>query len=124
MTRMDTRFLGISDLDDVPSVAVVVEVMRAFTVAAWAFSRGAEKIVLAGSPDESLELKAAHPDWAALKDGPPAPGFDLVRPTRMFSSAFMVLPPTVSPVRRPPGPCRPAVRENAGDGGGPPGSIR
>ncbi|WP_328459458.1 2-phosphosulfolactate phosphatase [Streptomyces sp. NBC_00448] len=75
---MKARFLGIPDLAEVPSVAVVVDVMRAFTVAAWAFARGAEKIVLAGSLDEARALKARHPDWAALKDGPPAPGFDLV----------------------------------------------
>ncbi|MDX3525419.1 2-phosphosulfolactate phosphatase [Streptomyces sp. ID05-39B] len=75
---MDARFLGITDLTEAPSVAVVVDVMRAFTVAAWAFAQGAEKIVLAGSLDEALALKARHPDWMALKDGPPAPGFDTV----------------------------------------------
>ncbi|GLV87606.1 putative 2-phosphosulfolactate phosphatase [Streptomyces lavendulae subsp. lavendulae] len=78
MTGMDARFLGIPDLVETPSVAVVVDVMRAYTVAAWAFARGAEKIVLAGSLDDALELKARHPDWVALKDGPAAPGFDLV----------------------------------------------
>ncbi|MFJ8043477.1 2-phosphosulfolactate phosphatase [Kitasatospora sp. NPDC096147] len=61
-----------------PAVAVVVDVMRAFTTAAWAFERGAERIVLAGSLDEARELKARHPDWVTLKDGPPAPGFDAV----------------------------------------------
>ncbi|WP_212735538.1 2-phosphosulfolactate phosphatase [Herbidospora galbida] len=57
---MDPRFLAISELTDTPRVAVVVDVMRAFTLAAWAFARGAEKIALAGSLDEAL----------ALKDGP------------------------------------------------------
>ncbi|MFE2534120.1 2-phosphosulfolactate phosphatase [Streptomyces sp. NPDC059371] len=75
---MDPRFLGIAELTETPSVAVVVDVMRAFTVAAWAFGRGAEKIVLAESLNEALALKARHPDWVALKDGPPSPGFDLV----------------------------------------------
>ncbi|OKI94920.1 2-phosphosulfolactate phosphatase [Streptomyces sp. CB01249] len=75
---MDTRFLGIAELSATPSVAVVVDVMRAYTVAAWAFARGAEKIVLAGSLDEALALKGRHPDWVALKDGAPAPGFDAV----------------------------------------------
>ncbi|MYQ80466.1 MULTISPECIES: 2-phosphosulfolactate phosphatase [unclassified Streptomyces] len=75
---MDTRFLGIAELSATPSVAVVVDVMRACTVAAWAFARGAEKIVLAGSLDEALALKGRHPDWVALKDGAPAPGFDAV----------------------------------------------
>ncbi|MEW2218126.1 2-phosphosulfolactate phosphatase [Streptomyces sp. NPDC006990] len=83
---MDARFLGIAELAEVPSVAVVVDVMRAFTVAAWAFEQGAEKIVLAGSPDEALALKARHPDWVALKDGPPAPGFDTVNSPGLLRS--------------------------------------
>lgn len=84
---MKTRFLGIADLTEVPPVAVVVDVMRAYTVAAWAFARGAEKIVLAGSLDEALALKAQHPDWIALKDGPPAPGFDAVNSPGLLRSA-------------------------------------
>ncbi|MDY0812936.1 2-phosphosulfolactate phosphatase [Kitasatospora purpeofusca] len=75
---MDSSFLGIDEVAEVPAVAVVVDVMRAFTVAAWAFGRGAEKIVLAGSLDEALALKARRPGWVALKDGPAAPGFDAV----------------------------------------------
>ncbi|NEE34152.1 2-phosphosulfolactate phosphatase, partial [Streptomyces sp. SID7982] len=63
---MDTRFLGIPELTETPSVAVVVDVMRAYTVAAWAFARGAEKIVLAESLDDALALKARRPDWVAL----------------------------------------------------------
>ncbi|MET8824404.1 2-phosphosulfolactate phosphatase [Streptomyces sp. NPDC004610] len=84
---MDARFLGIEELTEAPSVAVVVDVMRAFTVAAWAFARGAERIVLAGSLDEALALKARHPDWVALKDGPPAPGFDAVNSPGLLRSA-------------------------------------
>ncbi|MFD3944783.1 2-phosphosulfolactate phosphatase [Streptomyces sp. NPDC058579] len=83
---MDARFLGIAELAEVPSVAVVVDVMRAFTVAAWAFARGAEKIVLAESLDEALALKADHPDWVAIKDGPPAPGFDTVNSPGLLRS--------------------------------------
>ncbi|MFF1360451.1 2-phosphosulfolactate phosphatase [Streptomyces sp. NPDC058297] len=83
---MDARFLGIADLAEAPSVAVVVDVMRAFTVAAWAFAQGAEKIVLAESLDEARALKARHPDWVALKDGPPAPGFDAVNSPGLLRS--------------------------------------
>ncbi|WP_062645664.1 2-phosphosulfolactate phosphatase [Streptomyces maremycinicus] len=83
---MDARFLGIAELVEVPPVAVVVDVMRAFTVAAWAFAQGAEKIVLAESLDEALALKARHPDWLALKDGPPAPGFDAVNSPGLLRS--------------------------------------
>lgn len=84
--RMDARFLGIAELVEPPSVAVVVDVMRAFTVAAWAFAQGAERIVLAESPAEALALKGRHPDWVALKDGPPAPGFDTVNSPGLLRS--------------------------------------
>ncbi|MFC9389499.1 2-phosphosulfolactate phosphatase [Streptomyces venezuelae] len=89
---MDARFLGTAevtrhaDLAEAPAVAVVVDVMRAFTVAAWAFAQGAEKIVLAESLDEALALKARHPDWVTLKDGPAAPGFDAVNSPGLLRS--------------------------------------
>ncbi|MCQ1579737.1 2-phosphosulfolactate phosphatase [Streptomyces parvus] len=86
---MDTRFLGISELTETPSVAVVVDVMRAYTVAAWAFARGAEKIVLAESLNDALALKARHPDWVALKDGAPAPGFDAVNSPGRLRSTYL-----------------------------------
>jgi 2-phosphosulfolactate phosphatase len=70
-------FTGTAQLTRTPAVAVVIDVMRAFTTAAWAFGRGAEKIVFARTLDEALELKARHPGWLALQDGPPVPGFDL-----------------------------------------------
>lgn len=84
---MDARFVSIAELTEPPSVAVVIDVMRAFTAAAWAFSRRAEKIVLAGTLDEALELKARHPDWVTLKDGPPAPGFDTVNSPGLLQTA-------------------------------------
>ncbi|MEU8779336.1 2-phosphosulfolactate phosphatase [Streptomyces sp. NPDC048606] len=84
---MDARFLGIPELVEAPSVAVVIDVMRAYTVAATAFAQGAEKIVLAASLDEALALKARNPDWVALKDGPPAPGFDAVNSPALLRSA-------------------------------------
>ncbi len=83
---MDTRFLGTAEVAETPPVAVVVDVMRAFTVAAWAFAQGAEKIVLAESLDDALALKARHPDWVTLKDGPPAPGFDAVNSPGLLRS--------------------------------------
>ena len=87
MIGIDARFVGIAELVEPPSVAVVVDVMRAFTVAAWVFSQGAEKIVLSESLDDALALKARHPGWAALKDGPPAPGFDMVNSPGLLRSA-------------------------------------
>ncbi|MFJ5234444.1 2-phosphosulfolactate phosphatase [Kitasatospora sp. NPDC088391] len=84
---MDARFLGMPELAEVPPVAVVVDVMRAYTVAAWAFARGAERIVLAASLEEALALKERHPDWVALKDGAPAPGFDAVNSPALLRGA-------------------------------------
>ncbi|KMS72993.1 2-phosphosulfolactate phosphatase [Streptomyces viridochromogenes] len=83
---MDARFLGTAEVAEAPPVAVVVDVMRAFTVAAWAFAQGAEKIVLAESLDDALALKVRHPDWVTLKDGPPAPGFDAVNSPGLLRS--------------------------------------
>ncbi|MFJ6352442.1 2-phosphosulfolactate phosphatase [Streptomyces sp. NPDC092046] len=83
---MDHHFVGIPELTGVPRVAVVIDVMRAFTVAAWAFSRGVERIVLAETVDEALALKERHPGWLALKDGAPAPGFDAVNSPALLRS--------------------------------------
>ncbi|MEU8694546.1 2-phosphosulfolactate phosphatase [Streptomyces sp. NPDC048665] len=81
---MRTEFTGIPGTPSAPDVAVVVDVMRAFTVAAWAFRRGAERIVFAGTQQEALELKARHPGWLAFQDGAPVPGFDLANsPARL-----------------------------------------
>ncbi|WP_369394027.1 2-phosphosulfolactate phosphatase [Streptomyces sp. CG1] len=83
---MRTEFTGISGTPTAPDVAVVVDVMRAFTVAAWAFRRGAERIVFAGTQQEALELKARHPGRLAFQDGAPVPGFDLANsPARLRS---------------------------------------
>jgi 2-phosphosulfolactate phosphatase len=74
---MQPTYTGIASAPASPDVAVVVDVMRAFTVAAWAFRRGAEKIVFTGTQEEALDLKARHPGWLAFQDGAPVPGFDL-----------------------------------------------
>ncbi|MFM9373742.1 2-phosphosulfolactate phosphatase [Streptomyces sp. Da 82-17] len=75
---MQSRVVGIPEVDGTEQVAVVIDVMRAFTTAAWAFHRGAERIVLAADEGEALKIKAAHPGWLALKDGALVDGFDLV----------------------------------------------
>ncbi|MFI8833087.1 2-phosphosulfolactate phosphatase [Streptomyces afghaniensis] len=83
---MEHHFVGIPELTGVPRVAVVIDVMRAFTVAAWAFSRGVERIVLAETESEALALKESHPGWLALKDGAPAAGFDAVNSPGLLRS--------------------------------------
>ncbi|MFI5497191.1 2-phosphosulfolactate phosphatase [Actinoplanes sp. NPDC051859] len=72
------RFAGISGLGENLDTVVVIDVMRAFTTAAWALARGAECILLAADVAHALTLKASHPGAIALKDGAPADGFETV----------------------------------------------
>lgn len=76
---MRATFVRIDDLSERPQVPVVViDVLRAFTTAAWILSGGAERLVLAESVDEALRLKKfMGPGALALQDGPLTPGFDL-----------------------------------------------
>ena len=74
---MRYSFVSIGECPARPEIAVVIDVLRAFTTAAWAFELGVERIVLTDDLDEALRLKARLPGALALKDGEPAPGFDL-----------------------------------------------
>ncbi len=57
--------------------AVVLDVLRAYTTAAWAFALGAERVVLSDDLNEALLLKSRLPGALALKDSEPVPGFEL-----------------------------------------------
>jgi 2-phosphosulfolactate phosphatase len=74
---MSSRFVSISDCPAAPDVAVVIDVLRAFTTAAWALELGVERIVLTDDVDEALRLKARLSGALAMKDGELEPGFDL-----------------------------------------------
>lgn len=70
-------------------VVVVIDVLRAFTVAAYAFAGGAEELWLVRSVEEALALRAAHPDLllAGEVGGRLIPGFDLNNsPSRMAAA--------------------------------------
>ena len=49
----------------VTGAAVVVDVMRAFTTAAWALHLGVDRVVLAGDPDPARYLKRFLPGAVA-----------------------------------------------------------
>jgi 2-phosphosulfolactate phosphatase len=70
-------YVGISDCDVTGGTAVVIDVLRAFSTAAWAFELGVERIVLTDDLAEALRIKAALPGALAMKDGEPEPGFEL-----------------------------------------------
>ena len=59
-------------------LVVVIDVFRAFSVAAHAFARGAHTIVPVADVADARELKRAHPDWLLIgeRHARPLPGFD------------------------------------------------
>jgi 2-phosphosulfolactate phosphatase len=71
------HYIGIHESHRVRGTAVVIDVLRAFTTAAYAFHLGAERIVLSDAIDDALQLKAALPGALALKDSKPVEGFEL-----------------------------------------------
>ncbi|MET1029577.1 MAG: 2-phosphosulfolactate phosphatase [Domibacillus tundrae] len=60
-------------------VNVVIDVIRAFTFAHYAFIRGAKEILLAETIDSAFHLKEKHPEYmlAGEEKGLPITGFDL-----------------------------------------------
>ncbi|HMR48616.1 MAG TPA: 2-phosphosulfolactate phosphatase [Arachnia sp.] len=58
-------------------VAVVIDVMRAYTVAAWALHLGGRQLVLMDDVEEAVSLAATIPGALLLKDGLPDARFDL-----------------------------------------------
>lgn len=60
-------------------INVVIDVIRAFTVAHYAFINGVQGIILAGTLDDALRLKKIEPDFllAGEIQGLPIPGFEL-----------------------------------------------
>jgi 2-phosphosulfolactate phosphatase len=59
-------------------IAVVIDVFRAFSVAAYAFSRGAAAVIPVGAVEDARELKRQHPDWLLIgeRHARKLPGFD------------------------------------------------
>lgn len=59
-------------------IAVVIDVFRAFSVAAHAFSRGAATVIPVADVEYARELKREHPDWLLIgeRHARPLPGFD------------------------------------------------
>lgn len=70
---------------------VVIDVLRAFTTAAFAFDAGAEAITLVGGVEEAFALREAHPDWLIVGEegGLPIEGFDFGNSPAAFLSEDM-----------------------------------
>jgi 2-phosphosulfolactate phosphatase len=77
------RIIGTGEaMTSAADAAVVIDVLRAFTVTPMLYVRGARTVWLATDEANALaaarRLRATRPVVVALKDGPPAPGFGLV----------------------------------------------
>jgi 2-phosphosulfolactate phosphatase len=76
---MGARWVARWELETAHGAVVTIDVLRAFTTAAYAFGAGAREIFLVGTVEEALAFKAQHPGALAMgEDGGRRPsGFDL-----------------------------------------------
>ena len=72
-----TRASGIESSPTARGIVVVIDVLRAFTTAAFALASGAEKIVLVSTPEEAFALRARAPGMLLVGEvgGRPIEGF-------------------------------------------------
>ena len=72
------RARGLEAAPGARGVLIVIDVLRAFTTAAYAFGSGAREIWLVATPEEALLLRTARPELVLAGEvgGRPIPGFD------------------------------------------------
>lgn len=63
---MQIEFLSNKSQVKPKGLVCVIDVIRAFTTAAYAFGAGAERIILAKSKEEAFELKKENPDFLLM----------------------------------------------------------
>lgn len=77
----------LDDCQHATGIVLIIDVLRAFSTAAYAFSRGAAEIRLVSEIQEALDLKAKLPNAKAMGEvgGLPPEGFDFGNsPTRIL----------------------------------------
>lgn len=77
----------LDDCQHATGVVLIIDVLRAFSTAAYAFSRGAKEIYLVSDVDEALTLKGQIPNSKVMGEvgGLPPQGFDFGNsPTRIL----------------------------------------
>ena len=69
---------GIEGAKAARGLTVIIDVFRAFSLEAYLFSKGAEKIIPIGDSEKAYELKRENPDYvlAGEREGKIMPGFD------------------------------------------------
>lgn len=58
--------LQIEDLTHPKELVVVIDVIRAFTTAAFAFAKKAKKIIPVKDTEDAFKLKKQHQDWLLM----------------------------------------------------------
>jgi len=69
----------LQDCHNATGTVVVIDVLRAFSTAAFAFAAGARDIILVSTVEQAFELRRQKPDVLLMGEvnGLPIPGFDL-----------------------------------------------
>jgi 2-phosphosulfolactate phosphatase len=72
------HYTDLEDCHTAQGVVIVIDVLRAFSTAAYAFSRGANEILLVSTVEEALSLKSSIPNAKAMGEvgGLRPQGFD------------------------------------------------
>jgi 2-phosphosulfolactate phosphatase len=84
---MKFRYTTLDTCHTATGIVLIIDVLRAFSTAAYAFSRGAKQIHLVSEVEEALALKAQLPNVKAMGEvyGLPPAGFDFGNsPTRIL----------------------------------------
>ena len=72
------HYADLENCHEAQGVVVLIDVLRAFSTAAYAFSNGAKEILLVSTVEEALSLKSSLPNAKAMGEvgGLPPSGFD------------------------------------------------
>jgi 2-phosphosulfolactate phosphatase len=75
---MKFHYTDLEDCHTAQGVVIVIDVLRAFSNAAYAFSRGTKEIILVSTVEEALSLRSQIPNSKAIGEvgGLPPAGFD------------------------------------------------
>ena len=75
---MDFYYTDLETCEAATGTVILIDVLRAFSTAAYAFACGAKEILLVSTVEEALSLKAEFPGSKAMGEvgGAPPPGFD------------------------------------------------
>ncbi len=75
---MEIRRTSLEGCSTATGTVVAIDVLRAFSTAAYAFAAGANRIILTDSPEEAFALREQNPDALLMGEvgGLPVEGFD------------------------------------------------